>query len=628
MAHSKDSEDKGPLIDSSELLKKRGQKKVYRLIQPTLEKFLGISFLNDAYAQNEDLPPLEFAERMLAALGFHYSFDEEKLEKLRQIEGPLVFVSNHPFGGPEAIFMILLMAKIRDNFKVMANYLFEKVKEVEPNLMLVDPFGGDDATKRNKAALMGTLRYLIQDGFLGIFPSGEVASYNIRTRRIQEPEWNANVARLIQMGKATVVPVYFHGTNSLLFHAAGVLNPKLRTSLLIREFVRPSRNRLHYQIGEIIPPSKIKQYASPEELIQYLKSRSYLLAMRYPARRVGLRLRRRRKRRHEHVPEAIMEAIPTDLLLQDIQRLQELDKRLFDQKEFEVYLFEAQEAPNLLRELGRQREITFRAVGEGTGEPLDLSDHDMYYEHLLIWDREHHQIVGAYRIGRVDKIVRELGRKWLYISTSFHIKKEFFDDVKPILELSRAIVTEPYQRSFYPLMMLWMGIGQYVRRNPHYRYLMGSLSISADFHEASKEFMVAYLEERYQLKHLMKYVKPRNTLSRNPKWIEEHYNHYNIQDINSVQELINGVEKSEKKIPVLLRQYLRLGAKAIDFNVDPAFNNALDILILTDMHTANIELMTKHMTPEGYAEYREVHGLPPLQEASEGDSQAAGGTGS
>jgi putative hemolysin len=306
--------------------------------------------------------------------------------------------------------------------------------------------------------------------------------------------------------------------------------------------------------------------------------------------------------------------VPPDQLLREVERLRTEGNLLLESKEFDVLIFTAQQAPGLLRELGRQREITFRAVGEGTGDPLDLSDYDMYYDHLLIWDRQAAKIVGSYRLGRVDKIVRELGRKWLYIFTSFHIKKEFFDKIHPIVECSRAIVTQDYQRSFNALALLWQGIGQYINRYPETRWLMGALSISNDFHNTSKEFMVTYLEENHRYDNLVKYIRPKHPFPRDWKAIDKHYRNFKITDVNSLQDLINQVEQDDKKIPVLMRQYLKLGAKCVDFNVDPSFANALDVFLLTDLTQADPETMRKYLGPQGYAAYRAHHSLPPLPE--------------
>jgi putative hemolysin len=609
-----------PLVNTAGFVHHPVKRRIFRLFQPTLERAMGVKRLNEMYAhasrQADD--PVGFSEAALRYSGIRYQIPEAEVEALRKLEGPVVMLCNHPFGGWEALFLISLMGRIRPDFKVMANYMLERIKEIEGNLILVDPFNEDESKEKNVGPMRDAFRYLARGGFLGVFPSGEVAAYNIKTGKIEEPDWNPNIAKLIQKTKATVVPVYFHGTNSLIFHAAGVVNPRLRTGLLIRELVRPTFDEITFAIGDPITPTKTARYETPEALTAYLKSKLYLLGERFPSRKLAPPLRIRTPRllplRGKPKQAPIIAPVPPDQLLREVERLRTEGNLLLESKEFDVLIFTAQQAPGLLRELGRQREITFRAVGEGTGDPLDLSDYDMYYDHLLIWDRQAAKIVGSYRLGRVDKIVRELGRKWLYIFTSFHIKKEFFDKIHPIVECSRAIVTQDYQRSFNALALLWQGIGQYINRYPETRWLMGALSISNDFHNTSKEFMVTYLEENHRYDNLVKYIRPKHPFPRDWKAIDKHYRNFKITDVNSLQDLINQVEQDDKKIPVLMRQYLKLGAKCVDFNVDPSFANALDVFLLTDLTQADPETMRKYLGPQGYAAYRAHHSLPPLPE--------------
>lgn len=611
---AKQEQESRKLFDVKGNLKGQLRRSLYGLVQPGLEKLLGIQKLNKLYARisEQDLGLEGFSAEVLKSIGVEYELPEEDFERLRQVEGPLVLVCNHPFGVMEALLVLIINSRIRDDFRVMANFMLQQVEEVKDHLVLVDPFEQEDSSRKNMAPLKEALQYLKNGGMMTVFPSGEVASYSLRTGKIEEPEWNTNISKLILKTGAAVVPIYFHGTNSPLFHAAGLLNPKLRTSLLIREFVRPSQKQLRYTIGDVIPPKRVQQYSEPDQLTRYIRSKTYLLGLRYPSRHIGIRLKRRRRRNHTQRQAPVVARVEQSILDTEVEALRNKGAKLLEQRDFEVLLFSAEEAPYLLRELGRQREITFRAVGEGTGEPIDISDYDMYYQHIVIWDKSAGEIVGAYRIGKVDEILKELGKKWLYLSTSFRIKKGFFEKIQPALELSRAIVTQAYQRNFYSLFLLWAGIGKFLEQNPAYRYLIGSLSISADFHKASQNFMVHFLEEHYQLPGLIQYVAARHPFRRDRELIEKHYTAFNVTDLNRLQELVTQVEESDAKIPVLMRQYLKLGAKVVEFNVDPAFNNALDVLVVTDLQQAPVETMLKYMGADAYAHFRQEQGLPPL----------------
>jgi len=121
-----------------------------------------------------------------------------------------------------------------------------------------------------------------------------------------------------------------------------------------------------------------------------------------------------------------------------------------------------------LQEIGRLRELTFRAAGEGSGKTSDIDLFDAYYLHLFLWDREANAIVGAYRMGLADEIIMRYGKRGLYTQSLFRYGTRFLQTLNPAIELGRSFVRLEYQRSFSPLLLLWRGIGQFILRSPHY----------------------------------------------------------------------------------------------------------------------------------------------------------------
>lgn len=609
------------LVNTREVFKSPVKRSLYRVIQPAMEQLLGVRKLNKFYDQVKKGPQEEglvrFAEEVFRVMEVQFEISDEELEPLRKHQGPLVILANHPFGGMEALALMILMGRIRPDFKVMANFLLGAVEEVRDHLIMVDPFDEQDSKVRNVGPLKASLAYLKKGGLMGIFPSGEVAALSLKERRIREPDWNPNIARLIQKTGAAVVPLFFKGRNSNLFQLAGVVSPKLRTPLLVREFVRLRGKPITYTLGSLIPPETIAGYKTPAELTQYLQSKIFLLSLRYPRRKRGIILKPLSPgAKKAELQEAVAEPENPEPLLHELALLPP-SQFLLEQGDFNVILFRAEQAPHLLREVGRVREVTFRAVGEGTGDALDLGEYDLIYDQLIIWDRTRKAVVGGYRLAKVDEMLANYGESGLYTLTSFKIQPAFFEAIPKAIECSRAFVAPEYQRSFAPLMLLWSGIGRYIVQNPSYTHLLGCLSVSNEFHQASQNFLVQYLSEFNLDTELAPHVEPYVPFPFQPKLIEAHYKPRNIESLADVQELISDVEERDMKIPVLLRQYLRLGSKSVGFNIDPNFSNVLDVLIHTDLRTANPTTMAKYLGDAGYAAYRAAHQLPPLAQGAD-----------
>lgn len=598
-----------PLVELAEVLNSPWKRAIYRLTGPWLERLLGIDRLNRYYELCEDAStfPGEFARRVLELIGVQYILPKDRLAELQAYQGPLVVVCNHPFGGIEAIFLVLFLSEIRPDFRIVSNYFLSRVNEVKDKLLFVDPFGGDAAQQFNLRSLRAAVSYLKQGGLLGIFPAGEVASYSLREGRIQEPAWNPFVGWLIQQAQAAALPLYFYGSNSLLFHAAGLINPRLRTGLLIREFIQPQVRKVHYLVGKLLLPEKLLALGTPEAITQHLRSRTYLLGEALQARWKRLRLRKLKPFRRLPRPQPIAEAKPPEVIEGLLSALP-AGNLLFQQGEWHVYFFRGAQQPLLLQELGRLREITFRAIGEGTGRALDTDPYDSWYDHLVLYHAGERGIVGAYRIGRCDEILSTWGLRGLYTYSLFQYSRRLLREVSPALELGRAFVVDKYQKSYFPLYLLWRGIGAYLLRYPHYRYLIGPVSISARFPDLSKALLISFLEENFSWADLRQEVRARTPYTV-PRRYREYYYAISIQRLQDVQALIEELEGAHIKIPILIKHYLKMGARILAFNIDHDFGDALDILMMTDLLRADPEQMQKYMGPEGYARYRAFHGV-------------------
>jgi len=265
----------------------------------------------------------------------------------------------------------------------------------------------------------------------------------------------------------------------------------------------------------------------------------------------------------------------------------------------EVYLAPAQSVPVVMHEIGRLRETCFRDVGEGTGKALDLDKYDPHYLHLFLWDPKQGKIAGGYRMGRTDTILAEFGPEGLATAAGFEFEQSFLNFLNPGLELGRAFVSADYQKSMYPLALLWKGIGKFITRYPRYHKLFGSVSISDDYTRISQDIIVRYMRGSHKNNALSRWVHPLNAYHEMPDFPEGDNISQRLQSIEQVSARIADTEPDGKGVPVLLRQYLKLNATLLEFTVDPDFNNSLDALVLVDLHQAPTRMVQRYLGKEG-----------------------------
>ena len=283
-------------------------------------------------------------------------------------------------------------------------------------------------------------------------------------------------------------------------------------------------------------------------------------------------------------PQGIIPEVSQELLMNDISALKESGKLLHTQKEFELYLAGPREIPHLLQEIGRLREITFRAVGEGTNRSIDLDEFDLYYHHLFLWDKEANTLVGAYRLGKGGDIMNLYGMRGFYIRSLFRISSQMEGILEASMELGRSFVRQEYQRKMLPLFLLWKGILYVLLKNQEYRYLIGPVSISNHYSKLSKGLMIAFIKRNFYRADLAQYVKPKKQFKPNFKKVDTTaLLEKSGSDIKALDEFVKDIEPEKYNLPVLLKKYMKQNAKIIGFNVDPKFGMALDGLMILDL---------------------------------------------
>ncbi len=552
-----------------------------------------IKALRDFYARMRGGDERALTRRMLDELGVKLQLHQPDLERIPKT-GPAVVVCNHPYGMLEGLILTQILTPLRPDVRIVTNQLLAEITELNRICIWVDPIADrSQAARFNSRGLRECLAWLKAGGLLVMFPAGEVSTIDVKRRGIVDPQWIPSAAWLARKCGAVSIPLHFSGSNSVNFHLLGLLNAKLRTAALPAEFLNKRGHPVEVRVGRAVPPATLDSFGDDRAAADYLRSRTYLLAKRG---RVAVSAPVGGTK--ELVPEADRATLEREVAA--LPQEQKLDEA----KELSVWIAGAPQIPAILREIGRLRELTFRAVGEGCGRALDLDRYDAHYQQMFIWNRERCEIVGGYRLAHTADVAIEN----LYSRTLFSFDERFLNRIGPAVELGRSFVRPEYQRQYAPLLLLWKGIGQYVSRRPEAPVLFGAVSISNDYSEISRRLIVRYFHTRQRDAELARLVRPKRPFR---KLLVDWEIDSLVQMARDPEELgapIMDMEPDGKGLPVLLRQYCRMGAQLLGFSVDPKFANALDGMILVDLRTSERGLLDRYMGKERAARFLDEAG--------------------
>ncbi len=548
-----------------------------QMLRPLLNALTGLPELERLYEAVAHLRGAAFVAGVLRELAIQIEVAPAELRRL-PAKGAFVAVANHPSGILDGVVLLHVLLKARPDLVAVATERLRPLMPVIPDqLLLVSPDADDPA--QNVSGVRELLRRLHNDVPLLLFPAGEVAHPTTPFGPASEPEWHPTAARLLLRARVPVVPIWLSGHNSAAFQLLSLLHPLLRTARLPAELINKRGQTVQVRIGHPVRAPDLLQL-SPNDLLPYLRARVFALGA------AGMACAEATPPPTAVLPQVVAET-DAALIEADLARLRP-GRLLVHSRNWEVYATKAQEIPNVLREIGRLRELTFRGVGEGTGKALDLDQYDDYYRHLFLYDRDARRLVGAYRLGPGRPILRKLGKRGLYLHTLFRLKKPLKPLLRESLELGRSWVRTEYQRQPLPLALLWKGLATWLARHPDYHYLIGPVSISNRFSEVSKALLTQYLTRHYFDPELARHVRPRKpfryrplpgaALEADPMTLLP----TTPDALDALDRLLADIEPGGLGVPVLLRQYLRQHGRLIGFNLDPAFSNALDGLLVLD----------------------------------------------
>ena len=541
-----------------------------------LMKATRISTMNRFYNQHQHLSGPEFLEAILKHYEIQFDIPEADFKRLPK-QGPFITISNHPLGGIDGVLLLKLMLSQHSDYKIIANFLLHRIEPLKPYIMPVNPFENHRDAQSSILGFKNALKHLKEGHPLGIFPAGEVSTYKDGKLMVDKP-WEEAALKLIRKAEVPVVPIYFHARNSRLFYRLSKINDVFRTAKLPSELTSQRRRPIVVRIGQPISVATQKEASSLEEYSDLLRRKTYLLANVYEKSPFLQKVRGELK--IPKPPRKVASAVRKEVLLGEIEKLREKEMRLLQSKNYEVFLAQEKDMPFLLQEIGRQREITFREIGEGTNKPIDLDKFDAYYHHMFLWDSAAECVVGAYRMGLGSEIFEKYGIDGFYLQDLFRFESELYDMMSQSIEMGRAYIVSSYQQKPMPLFLLWKGIVHTTLRYPEHKYLIGGVSISNQFSNFSKSLMIEFMKSNYWDPYVAQYIRPKKEFKVQLKDADKEFIFDETQaDLNKFDKLIDEVEPGSLRLPVLIKKYIKQNAKVVAFNVDPLFNHAVDGLM-------------------------------------------------
>jgi len=598
------------LISRDDLIKVSGLHKTGFLknsIASVMMRITKITKVNELYDKLKNKEGKDFFDSFVRERGLKYIVFEEDLAKIPKT-GPFILVSNHPLGAIDGILMAKILTEIRPDFKVMGNFLLEKIKPMEPFVISVNPFENRKNLRSSATGMRETLKHLENGGCVGIFPAGEVSNKNNVFNEILDKAWEKPALKLIKMAKVPVIPMYFHAKNSAMFYHLAKLHPDLQTVLLPSEMMLKREKPIRIRIGKQVSVKSLEEHDNIDEMGEFLQKKIYILKSYYEKRKsIAEQLKLPNLKlnfpitKEENVVQNIIDETPQEDLLGDIENLSKGDKMLFRNGNYEVYFAKYSEIPSIMREIGRQRELTFRKIGEGSNLPFDLDQYDEYYHHLFLWDSAAKKLVGAYRMALGSEVMKKHGIQGFYTSSLFEFDQELQPFFRKVIEMGRAYISTEYQQKPLPLFLLWRGIVHVCLRNPEHKFLMGGVSISDKFSEFSKSLMIEFMRSHYYDSAVAQYIHPKNEFKVKLKDRDKHLFFDEVEsDLNKLDKIIDDLEP-QMRLPVLIKKYIKQNAKVISFNVDPAFNDAIDGLMyirISELPESTIKPVLEEMSEQ------------------------------
>ncbi|HHE05924.1 MAG TPA: lysophospholipid acyltransferase family protein [Epsilonproteobacteria bacterium] len=533
-----------------------------KLIFTTVKKMFHENQINTFLAQNANKDTFSFVESVVEYFDVGITLNKKQMDHIPAY-GRVVIIANHPLGALDAMALIHLLKDVRKDIKIVANAFLGQFENLQELVIPVDNITG----KTTKSTLEGIYKALNNEEAVIIFPSGEVS--RARPNGVRDTAWKSGFYKIAMKTQAPLLPVYIHAKNSKNFYLLSMLNRSLATATLPHEMFKAKGKEIGFTIGNPIPYESYHMPSLPQkETVKLLRRHFYRVA--------------KGKKNIFKVQKGISQAESPSDIKGELKHGKLLGETNDGKK---IILYETEVLNCVMKEIGRLREISFRHVGEGSGEKRDIDSYDFYYKHLVIWDEEDLEIAGAYRIGDCQEIVDDFGSEGLYTSTLFRFSADFERYFAQGLELGRSFVQPKYWNS-RALDYLWQGIGAYAAAHPHIRYLFGPVSLSDSFTPQAKALLINFYSLYFGTKEVsVRHKAPYKMPQEMQNYCEEIFcGHDYRADQRVLKEELSLMGYT---IPTLYKQYAELceegGVQFLDFGYDALFNYCIDGFILVDI---------------------------------------------
>ncbi|MBX3044163.1 MAG: lysophospholipid acyltransferase family protein [Candidatus Kapabacteria bacterium] len=543
------------------------------------KRFLKVDEINQFLETTSNIRGFDFIDSTFEMLNFSYNLSTKDKEKIPS-EGRLIIVANHPLGGLDGLALLKAIGEVRKDVKVVANDVLQNLENLSELLIPLDIY----SLTKQKKQILSIENALAEEQAIILFPAGMVS--RLTHSGIQDLKWQNGAIRFSSKLEVPILPVYVGGRNSMLFYLSSLINHNIGMFMLPQELFRKRNNSIDIKIGDVIPGNTFKT--------NNLKIKVQTKLLYQHTHKIG-----KNKTGIFNTEKTIIHPIDKKLLKSELNQSQLLGNTFDGMK---IFLAEHSSAPNILKEIARLRELTFRKVGEGTGKTFDMDIYDLYYKHIVLWDEDELEIVGSYRLGITKDILDNYGPKGLYNSSQFTLSPRFLDIVQDSLEVGRSFIQQKYWRS-NALDYIWQGIGAYLSQNSNIRYLWGAVSISDTYPELAKALIISYYNKWYRgdtslVIPCMEYQISKKTALESDDILtaDDH-----LKDFRNLKMALKNMGLS---VPVLYRRYTDLteygGSKFISFCVDVNFNNAIDGLILVDLSQLKDEVKERYYTQRSF----------------------------
>ena len=527
-----------------------------------LKKILHIDDVNDYLKGHSHLQGIDFIDGLFKYLDFSFNVDQNDLQKIPD-DGKLIIISNHPLGGLDGLALLKAVSLVRSDVKVVVNDILQNIDNLKDLFLPYNLY----SVKTQKKNIKKIEQSIENNEVIIFFPAAVVS--RITMKGIKDRKWQKGALRLAKKFKSPILPVYVDARNSLMFYLLALLHDKAGTMLLPHELFNKRSSQIYLKIGNIIPYSSLKDYHLNEK-----KQTDLLQEHLYKLGKDSVEIFKTEK--------SIIEPVDKNIIKEELKSAQHIGQTLDDKQ---IFLVSHDEGKNIVREIGRLREITFRKVGEGTGKELDVEKYDTYYDHLVLWDKNDEEIVGSYRIGKTKDIIEKYGKKGLITSKKFDINDEFDEVLAQSLEVGRTFIQQKYWKSA-ALDYMWQGIGAFLKNNPDVRYLWGTVSMSDDLPDDAKDLIIYYYLKWYPGNPNLAYPHREYSLSDEKKAeLSEFFNTGSaFKDFRKMKKSLLTIGHT---VPVLYRRYTDIteddGTEFINFCIDVTFKNSVDGFIVVDM---------------------------------------------